>query len=447
MDWCIDTRVSGAGAGAEAELAGHLARHAVEPSVVELARPVVREALSPDPPGVLWVSLDWEAQLARLEIRRLPDGPVAGDAVGPGLSRAHNQAAKLLADHGSVETVAVELGVARAPEGDLDPGPGDPSLLPAGQPLAVTGMIATDRLAGATLEEAAARAGATLGTRVGRDGPDTGEAAALAAAFVAAEAELGADFHVVSASGSRVVLGNRRCPFGPSPSPGLCRFTSALAGSLGAQVAGGAEVSLPERLALGDVQCRLVLDAGKRSDRLTAHRYSWPAAGMPSDDEDPAAVTTAGFRVTLSLQLPRDRLSVPVARHLVAAAMDEVGVVPEDGEAVKLAMTEACANVIDHSGPGDVYDLAVTLGPTACHIRVVDVGRGFDHAALAMDMATVDAEHGRGVALMHALVDQVRFESEPEQGTVVHLVKRLRFDDSAPARRLMLQASGGKPDS
>lgn len=37
---------------------------------------------------------------------------------------------------------------------------------------------------------------------------------------------------------------------------------------------------------------------------------------------------------------------------------------------------------------------------------------------------------------MHALVDQVRLESEPERGTVVHLVKRLRFDESAAARRL-----------
>ena len=447
MDWCIDTRVSGSDAGAMTELAGHLARHAVEPSIVELARPVVREALGQGPPGVLWLSLDWEAQLARLEIRRLPDGNMPGDVVGPGLARAHNHAAQLLLDHGGAETVALELAVARAPEVALDPGPADPALLPPGQPLAVAGMIATDRLAGATLEEAAARTGATLAARVLKDAPAGGDAAGMAAAFVAAEAELGGDFHVVSESSTRVVIGNRRCPFGPAPSPGLCRFTSALAGSLAAQMAGGAEVTLDERLAVGDAQCRLVVDLGEPSGRLTSHGYSWPAAGVPDADEGPAPVTTAGFRVTLSLQLPRDRLSVPVARHLVGAAMEEVGVVAEDAEAVKLALTEACANVIDHSGPGDVYDLAVTVGPTACHIRVVDVGRGFDHEALSPGMATPDAEHGRGVALMQALVDQVRFESEPEQGTIVHLVKRLRFDDTAPARRLMLQALEAGPDA
>ena len=145
-----------------------------------------------------------------------------------------------------------------------------------------------------------------------------------------------------------------------------------------------------------------------------------------------------GFEVTLSLQLPRDELSVPVTRHLVRAAMDEIGVVEEDSDAVDLAVTEACANVVNHSGPADVYDVAVTMGPASCHIRVVDIGRGFDHRALlSSGMADGESEHGRGVALMHALVDQVRFESEPEKGTVVHLVKHLTFHDKATAHKLI----------
>jgi serine/threonine-protein kinase RsbW len=123
----------------------------------------------------------------------------------------------------------------------------------------------------------------------------------------------------------------------------------------------------------------------------------------------------------------------------MAVAMREVGVVEGHLHDVELAVTEACTNVIDHSGPGDAYEVAITLGPTACHIRVIDIGRGFDHQALSPQMADLDAEHGRGVGLMHALVDQVHFESEPELGTVVHLVKQLEFDDSTPARRLMLE--------
>ncbi len=43
-------------------------------------------------------------------------------------------------------------------------------------------------------------------------------------------------------------------------------------------------------------------------------------------------------------------------------------------------------------------------------------------------------------------VDQVRFESQPEHGTVVHLVKNLRFDDTLPIRRLMLEALNRQAD-
>jgi serine/threonine-protein kinase RsbW len=55
-------------------------------------------------------------------------------------------------------------------------------------------------------------------------------------------------------------------------------------------------------------------------------------------------------------------------------------------------------------------------------------------------MSGHDAESGRGVALMDAVMDTVRFNSAPERGTVVHLVKQLTFDDSLPTRRLMLAA-------
>lgn len=158
-----------------------------------------------------------------------------------------------------------------------------------------------------------------------------------------------------------------------------------------------------------------------------------------------ATEESSTFRVSLSLRLPRDKLSVPVARHMVRAAMSEVGVATGDSEAVQLAMTEACANVIDHSGPGDAYDVLVSIVPPDCHIRVVDVGRGFDHMALSQfKAADGDAEHGRGVALMQALVDHVRFESEPEQGTVVHLVKRLDFDPGSIAWKLVSAPAGNR---
>ena len=156
----------------------------------------------------------------------------------------------------------------------------------------------------------------------------------------------------------------------------------------------------------------------------------------------------AGYGVTLAVCLPRDALSVPVIRRLVRHALDEVGVLEHVSDDIAVALTEACANVLDHAGPGDAYEVAVTIGPERCELRVVDVGRGFDHTAVAVakeDSGDHIAERGRGLGLMRALVDHIELVSEPEAGTLVHLVKELAFDDDAPARRLLFQALHNAP--
>lgn len=446
MEWCVDTRIPGASASVEEEICAHLNRHTSETAVVELARPLVRRGLEGAPRGPMWVSLEWEAQDCRLQIRFLEDGPLPGTPIAPGVTRAHEVAAGLIADHGRDDAVDVDLRVARIAQRDIDPDPADPDLLPDDRPAHLLGLIGSEIASGRSLEEAAARAGATLAEReIRRRGPAE-DAGQLARTLVEIEQSLGADFEVLSAGDAKVVVRNGRCPFG-STAPGMCRLTSALAGGLASRVTGRAEVNVVESLAAGDHECRVVMDMDGSMRGPVSHGYTWP---RPARQQPPSPVSGRGFQVSLSLQLPRDRLSVPVTRHLIRAAMKEVGVLSEDADAVELALTEACANVIDHSGPGDAYDVTVSIGTSACHIRVVDVGRGFDHAALSLpSMADANAEHGRGVALMHALVDQVRFESEPERGTVVHLVKSLRFDDSATARRLMVDggsASGPTAD-
>ncbi|MEO5711233.1 MAG: hypothetical protein ABIQ59_15605 [Nocardioidaceae bacterium] len=49
--------------------------------------------------------------------------------------------------------------------------------------------------------------------------------------------------------------------------------------------------------------------------------------------------------------------------------------------------------------------------------------------------AEPDAESGRGLVLMRALTDNVAFQSQPQAGAVVHMVKTLRFEREHPLRR------------
>jgi serine/threonine-protein kinase RsbW len=137
------------------------------------------------------------------------------------------------------------------------------------------------------------------------------------------------------------------------------------------------------------------------------------------------------MELSLALTLPRDEQTVPVARHLVRNAMEQVGVEPDCVYDFELALSEACTNVLHHSGPGDLYVVRLDMEDRIGRIRVVDVGHGFDSARLQATDTLPEAERGRGLGLMHALVDRVQFTSRPEAGTIVALEKALAYRDGA----------------
>ena len=135
------------------------------------------------------------------------------------------------------------------------------------------------------------------------------------------------------------------------------------------------------------------------------------------------------MELSLALTLPRDEQTVSVARHIVRNAMDQVGVEETCVYDFELALSEACTNVLLHSGPGDRYVVRLDLEDRIGVIRVIDVGRGFDSARLQADDPLLEAERGRGLGLMQALVDRADFTSRPEAGTIVTLEKVLTYDD------------------
>jgi serine/threonine-protein kinase RsbW len=133
--------------------------------------------------------------------------------------------------------------------------------------------------------------------------------------------------------------------------------------------------------------------------------------------------------ISLALTLPRDEQTVPVARHIVRNAMVQVGVETTCVDDVELALSEACTNVLLHSGPGDQYVVRLDMDDGIGRIRVVDVGHGFDSARLQATDPLPEAERGRGLGLMQALVDRVDFTSRAEAGTIVTLEKVLTYAD------------------
>jgi serine/threonine-protein kinase RsbW len=138
------------------------------------------------------------------------------------------------------------------------------------------------------------------------------------------------------------------------------------------------------------------------------------------------------MELSLALTLPRDEQTVPMARHVVRNAMEQVGVEETCIDDVELALSEACTNVLLHSGPGDQFVVRLDLEEGLGVLRIIDLGSGFDSARLeATDDDLVEAERGRGLGVMQAVVDRVDLTSRPEAGTIVRLEKVLTYRDEA----------------
>lgn len=141
------------------------------------------------------------------------------------------------------------------------------------------------------------------------------------------------------------------------------------------------------------------------------------------------------MEIKLTLALPRDSITIPVVRRTLTQSLDALGIEAECREDIRVAITEACTNVLDHAVDGDDYAVSCGITQDTCVIEVVDRGHGFDPGAIAAG-ADVSAEQGRGIQLMRALVDRIHFDNRPEAGTVVHLEKRLAWAPDAPIARL-----------
>ena len=143
------------------------------------------------------------------------------------------------------------------------------------------------------------------------------------------------------------------------------------------------------------------------------------------------------MKIELALCLPRDVETVALVRDVSIDALSRLGITPECLEDVRLALSEACTNVIEHSGAEDEYEVRLEVEDRRCEIRVIDAGSGFDFDSLGDAHPDDLSPRGRGVSIMKALVDTVRFTSEPERGTIVHLVKQLELEPDGPLARLL----------
>ncbi|GAB2575553.1 hypothetical protein GCM10027168_05620 [Streptomyces capparidis] len=159
-----------------------------------------------------------------------------------------------------------------------------------------------------------------------------------------------------------------------------------------------------------------------------------------------------------TLHLRREAASVPLARRLLLGAMDTAGVDPDISYELGVALTEACANVVEHAGGGgpdadDGYQVTARIDGDRCRIEVRDLGPGFPEESprpslpdtwpgterigtgllveRRLEPAPSSAESGRGMHLIEALADHVQFRNHAPRGATVSFDKALKWRDGA----------------
>ncbi|WP_329456801.1 ATP-binding protein [Streptomyces sp. NBC_01497] len=138
-----------------------------------------------------------------------------------------------------------------------------------------------------------------------------------------------------------------------------------------------------------------------------------------------------------SLHLRREAASVPLARRLLLGAMDTAGVDPEVSFDLSVALTEACANAVEHGGEGPGgsggYRVTAYLDGATCRIEVADSGPGFPVRRVVRNPPppSPTAESGRGLGLIEQLADHVHFCNGPDHGAVVSFDKTLKWREDA----------------
>lgn len=128
------------------------------------------------------------------------------------------------------------------------------------------------------------------------------------------------------------------------------------------------------------------------------------------------------MRMSVRLNLPLEAGSVPAVRKLLRCALTILNVDRQAGIDLEIALTEACANVVKHATGADQFEVRLDVGTDRCAIDVLDNGVGFD-AATAPGTPDAENERGRGLFLIEALSENVRMQSTPRTGSLIHFEK------------------------
>jgi serine/threonine-protein kinase RsbW len=159
--------------------------------------------------------------------------------------------------------------------------------------------------------------------------------------------------------------------------------------------------------------------AGEHSSSRAPTRRDWTCSRAPGV---PVAAVDSDIRLTL----PARAENLTVVRHVLGALAEALDLPREVTADMRLAVTEACSNVVRHAYGDETgnIDVVVRSGGAALEVIVTDTGRGIGPS---LDTAGP----GLGLPLIAALADSLEIERPALQGS--RLVMSFLRTRSSPA--------------
>jgi serine/threonine-protein kinase RsbW len=127
----------------------------------------------------------------------------------------------------------------------------------------------------------------------------------------------------------------------------------------------------------------------------------------------------------IKLTIPCKPEYVGTVRLTVSSVANRIGFDIDAIEDMKIAVSEACTNIISHSNlnPEDFYNVICTTSDDKIEITIEDEGSGFDIIQYHEPDEDEMSESGLGLYIIRALMDEVNVESEVGNGTRYRMIK------------------------
>ena len=128
---------------------------------------------------------------------------------------------------------------------------------------------------------------------------------------------------------------------------------------------------------------------------------------------------------TIKLRVPCKPEYVSTIRLAISSLANTVGFDIEAIEDIKVAVSEACSNIVAHSTIGEevLYEVDCAVGNGQIEISVRDSGVGFDLEEYVEPDLDLPSENGLGVFLIRVLMDDVSIDTEEGSGTCIKMTK------------------------